>query len=412
LPDHNSTDTDTAATIAQAPRLAQSPRAARVAVIVVFLTHALLFASWTARIPQVKARLGLSDASLGLALFGAPVGSVAAMVVTGWLLLRLGSRRMVQLTLAGYCLTGLGVGLAGSQLQLFTALALWGVFQGSLDVSMNTQGISVERAVGRPIMSGFHGAWSIGGFTGAGLGALAVAAAVPLTGQLLTLGILAAVIAGLASTRLLPDPPHQQREHQERSGAVLRHPVVLILGAVALACMLCEGAAADWSAVYLHDSLRAAPALAGLGYAAFSATMVALRLTGDRLLARVPARTLLPVLAAISTLGLASALLLRIPVAALLGFAALGIGLALIVPAAFSAAGRLPGIPAGTAVAAVSALGWVGYVGGPVLIGHLAGLISLPVALALLPLLTAAIALATRATRAFSTPAEAFTGQR
>jgi hypothetical protein len=140
--------------------------------------------------------------------------------------------------------------------------------------------------------------------------------------------------------------------------------------------------------------------------------MVALRLTGDRLLARVPARTLLPVLAAISTLGLASALLLRIPVAALLGFAALGIGLALIVPAAFSAAGRLPGIPAGTAVAAVSALGWVGYVGGPVLIGHLAGLISLPVALALLPLLTAAIALATRATRAFSTPAEAFTGQR
>jgi MFS family permease len=377
-------------------------------VVVLFAAHAALFGSWTAHIPEVKAHLALTDAGLGMALLGAPIGALAAMPVTGRLLARFDSRRVIRFTLAGYCFTAVGVGLAGSQRWLFAALALWGAFQGSLDVSMNTQGITVERALGRPVMSGFHGAWSVGGFLGAGLGAVAVAVGVSLAGQLLGFGLVAAVVAGAASSRMLPDPPSQHgrpdRPGQGRAIRVLRHPVVLVLGAVALACMLCEGAAADWSAVYLHDSLRASPAVAALGYAAFSATMVGLRLGGDRLLARVPVRTLLPGLAAVSTLGLTSALMVRAPVTALLGFAALGVGLALIVPAAFSAAGRLPGIHPGTAVAAVSALGWVGFVGGPPLIGRLADLASLPVALAILPLLTAAIAVVTRTTGVFAPP--------
>lgn len=371
----------------------------------VFVAHALLFASWTAHIPQVKMHLGLTDAGLGLALFGAPIGSVAATLVTGALLGRLGSRRMVQLTLAGYCITGPGVGLAGSQFQLFLALALWGVFLGALDVSMNTQGITVERAVGRPIMSGFHGAWSAGGFAGAGLGAGAVGAGLSLGRQLFALGLVAALVAGWASTRMLADPA-RQHDHLEHPSGILRHSVLLMLGGVALACMLCEGAAADWSAVYLHDSLRASPAVAGLGFAAFSSTMVVFRLSGDRLLARVAVRSLLPALAAISTLGVAVALLLRAPAAGLLGFAALGVGLALVVPTVYSAAGGLPGVDTGAAVAAVSAVGWVGFVGGPPLIGHLAAWVSLRAALALLPLLTAAIAVATRTAGAFAKPVE------
>jgi MFS family permease len=365
-----------------------------------------LFASWTAHIPQVKSQLGLTDANLGLALFGAPIGSLAAMLLTGRLLVRFGSRRLVQGTLLGYCLTGVGVGLAGTQVELFAALAVWGVFLGSLDVSMNTQAIVVERGLGRPVMSGFHGAWSIGGFAGAGIGALAVASGLSLSGQLVLLGALAAVAAGAASTQMLADPPPLPNDGTDRIRArrpfsVLRNPAVVVLGAVALACMLCEGAAADWSAVYLHDSLRTSAAVAGLGYAAFSAAMVALRLSGDRLLTRVPQRTLLPVLATVATGGFAAALLVRTPLAGLLGFAFLGVGVALVIPSAMSAAGRLPGIHAGTAVAAVSALGWIGFVGGPPLIGHLAETVSLPAALALLPVLTAVIAVATRTAGAF-----------
>ncbi len=392
-------------TPAGAIRAAGAPPGTRAAVLVVFFGHAFLFASWTAHIPQVKSHLGLTDARLGLALFGAPIGSMVAMLLTGRLLVRFGSRPMVQATLLGYCLTGVGVGLATTQIELFGALAVWGVFLGALDVSMNTQAIVVERALGRPVMSGFHGAWSTGGFAGAGLGALAVAQGLSLSGQLVILGLVAALVAGGASTRMLPDPPPTapllEAPDRRRPFGVLRNPVVLALGAVALACMLCEGAAADWSAVYLHDSLRTTPAVAGLGYAAFSAAMVALRLTGDRLLARVARRTLLPALAAAATVGFAAALAVRTPLAGLLGFACLGVGVALVIPSAMSAAGRLAGVHAGTAVAAVSAIGWIGFVGGPPLIGRLAQATSLPATLALLPVLTAVIAVATRTTKAF-----------
>ena len=151
-------------------------RTQRAATIAVFVSHGLLFASWTTHIPQVKAHLALTDGTLGFALLGAPIGSVAAMLVVARALPRFGSRLMVQVSLVGYCIAGPLVGIAGSLPALFAALFAWGVFQGALDVSMNTQAVTVERAAGRPLMSGFHGSWSIGAFAGAGIGALSVAA--------------------------------------------------------------------------------------------------------------------------------------------------------------------------------------------------------------------------------------------
>ena len=377
---------------------------ARLAVTVTFLTQALLFASWIAHIPNVKSRLGLDDGTLGLALLGAPIGSVLAMLATGWLLPRVGSRAVVRVALAGYCLTGVGVGLAGSLPALFLALALWGAFQGTLDVSMNAQGITVERALGRPIMSGLHGAWSIGALVGAGVGTAGVGLGLSLDGQLLGVGVVILLLVGWLSLRLLPDPPEDRHTEGSRPLTVLAHPIVLTLAVIALACMVCEGAAADWSAVYLHDALGASVTFGGLGYVAFSLTMLTVRLAGDALLGRIAARTLLPALGAIATVGFAVALLAGNAVVALVGFAALGVGLALIVPTVFSAAGRLPGINAGTAVAAVSAMGWAGFMFGPVAIGQLSKLISLPVALALIPILVGIVTLLTRRTSVLDQP--------
>ena len=374
----------------------------RLAITWTFLIQGLLFASWTPHIPHIKQSLGLGDAALGTALLGAPIGSVLAMLATGWLLPRLGSRLMVQITLVGYCLAVMTIGMAGTPLALFLSLALVGVFQGAMDVSMNTQGITVERWLRRPIMSGLHGAWSIGSLGGAAMGALAVGQGIGLTGQMVVLGLLVLLTAGWLSLRLLPDPATATATHEThvtRRGSVLTHPVVLILSGVAFASMICEGAVADWSAVYLHDALHSSATLAGFGYVAFSTTMVALRLGGNALLTRVRPRTALPVLSLIATVGLGAALVLNHPVAALLGFAALGIGLATVIPTAFSAAGQIPGVNAGVAVAAVSALGWAGFICGPPLIGHLAEWVSLPVALGLLPVLTLVIAAGTRATR-------------
>ncbi|MDT4999431.1 MAG: hypothetical protein QOK12_1536 [Mycobacterium sp.] len=378
-----------------------SPGAAatRIAITVVFVVHGLLFASWTAHIPHVKQSLGLNDGALGLALVGAPVGSIAAMCLAAMLLPRFGSRRIIQVALCGYCAAGPLVGITGSLPALFGALVLWGVFQGTLDVAMNTQAIAIERRSGRPLMSGLHGGWSIGAFTGAGIGALAVGGGLALTPQLLVLGSVAVLVAGLLSTRLLPD---------QRDGSETKTPTaetesgdgrsrwslgMLALATIAFATMLCEGTAANWASVYLSGSLGATGAVPGLGFVGFALAMVTVRLAGNRLLGRFRPDRLLPVLALVATIGFTTALLLDRPLAAIVGFGCLGLGLASVVPAVFSAAGRLPGLHPGTAVATVSAFGWAGFVIGPPVIGHVAALTSLPNALGLLPVLTGFVAL-------------------
>jgi MFS family permease len=377
----------------------------------VFVVHGLLFASWTAHIPHVKASLGLTDATLGLALLGAPVGSVCAMVAAAYLLPRLGSRRIVQIALVGYCATGPLVGLTASLPALMGALFVWGAFQGSLDVAMNTQAITVERSSQRVLMSGLHGSWSIGSFVGAGIGALAVGAGIALSSQLLVLATLAILAAGLLTTRMLPDRADRLRTDEDREAKSSgrpgrRTPTVsrwsggmLLLGGIAFASMLCEGASADWASVYMSGPLNAAAVEAGLAYATFALAMVTIRLSGNRLLTRYRADRLLPALAALATIGFSVGLLIGRPAAALAGFACLGVGLASVVPAVFSAAGRIPGLHPGTAVATASACGWAGFVCGPPLIGRLASLSSLPVALILIPVLTGFIVIATSIAR-------------
>jgi MFS family permease len=378
-------------------------RTQRAATVAVFVSHGLLFASWSAHIPQVKQHIGLTDGSLGLALLGAPVGSVAAMMVVARVLPVLGSKRMVQISLLGYSLAGPLVGLAGSLPALFAALFAWGAFQGTLDVSMNTQAVTVERAAGRPLMSGFHASWSFGAFAGAGIGALGVAAGLSLTPQLLVLAVPVLLVAGWLTTRMLQDqavpaPSHQQIPGSNRGNGrpASRVPIrlsrpVLILGAIAFASMLCEGASADWASVYLRASIHVGAAAAGLGYTVFALAMVIVRLSGNRLLRRFRRERLLPALAAAATAGFAAGLLAHRSAAVIAGFGCLGIGLALVIPTVNSAAGRLPGVSSGTAIAMVSAWGWAGFVFGPPIIGQLASATSLTVALGVLPVLTACI---------------------
>lgn len=369
-------------------------RQARAAVAGTFFVHGLLFASWAPHIPHVKAHLRIGDATLGTALLGAPAGSVSAMVIAGLLLPRLGSRALVRVCLAGYCLSGPLVGWAdsaGSVGGLFGALFVWGAFQGTLDVSMNTQAITVEHARRRPLMNGMHASWGLGAFAGAGLGTLGVQLGVSLTTQLAVEGAVVLVAVGSSTLWLLVDPPHEPHGRTARrrvSGALL------LLGAMAFASMLAEGASADWSSVYLRDSLGSG--VSGLAYTVFTLAMVVVRLLGNRLLARAHADVLLPVLAGTAAVGFGVALAIGTTPVALVGFGVLGLGLGMVMPTAFGAAGRLPGMHPGVSVAVASGLGWAGFVCGPPLIGHLAGATSLPVALGVIPALAAFIAIAAR----------------
>jgi MFS family permease len=365
----------------------------------VFFIHGLLFASWAAHIPEVKAHLGLSDGALGFDLLGAPLGSVSAMLVAVRLLPRLGSMAVVRIGLLGYCVAGPVIGLAGQRWALFGALFGWGAFQGVLDVAMNTQAVAVERRARRPSMSGFHACWSIGAFAGAAVGTLGVALGVSLSDQLLLLGVPCLVVVGRLTIHMVPDvgstaaagaavadPAGARRSWPRRRVRVSQ--AAIVLGAVAFASMLCEGVSADWASVYLRGPLHTGAATAGLGYTAFSLTMVMVRLSGNRLLARFTPRTALPVLAVVATIGFVAGLLGHTGTTVIVGFGCLGVGLGLIVPSVFSAAGRLPGRNPGATIATVSAFGWAGFVCGPPLIGQLASATSLGAALAVVPVLT------------------------
>ena len=215
-----------------------------------FFVQGFLFASWTAHIPHLKEHLGLSDGRLGVVLLGAPLGSILALLVAGHILSRLGSRPLVRIALLGYCVSGPFIGLTDSFGTFFIAFLLWGFFQGLLDVSMNTQAIVVERFSGRVLMPGFHGSWSSGALVGALVGASAVGLGVSLSEQLLVLAIPCLLVVGWLMTRMIPDQGLGDDAESSKGGREGRHGMLqrelVVLGGIAFADMLCEGAVADW----------------------------------------------------------------------------------------------------------------------------------------------------------------------
>jgi MFS family permease len=376
-------------------------RRAKLGVTAAFIAHAVVFSSWAAHIPHVKEELGLSDAALGTALFGAPVGSLAATVLSYWALPRWGSHRVVALTVAGYAGAGVTVGLARSATALFFALALWGAFQGALDVAMNTQAGAVERLAEAPLMARFHGMWSLGALLGALIGAACVGAGVGLAAQLAILGITVVVVVEPLTRYLIPDRSARsvRSRNAGRSKRGWMNATVATVAAVAFASFFCEGAATDWSANYLHNAVGAGPGISALSYAGYTATMVVTRFAAIRLHSRVPSRRLLPALALLAVVGMSVTLATANPIVSVIGFASLGAGVALLVPTAFSAA--YSASSAGSAISIVAATGWLGYLLSPPLIGHLAGSIGLSAALVTIPVMISLAGIAIRFSGAF-----------
>lgn len=357
---------------------------------VVFAANGAMFGNWAVRIPDLKLDLGLSEASLGGALLVPAAGALVSMPLTGALSARYGSRAAtVVATLVFVLVPGL-MGLAPSLPWLLPALFVFGMAYGGLDVAMNAQAVTVERALERPVMSSFHAAFSAGALVGSLTGAAAAAAELHLFLHLGATGLVLLLVAG----PLLPALLHERRTAGEQRGPLFAWPTgrLLPLAVIALAVLLAEGAVADWSAVHLRQELGTAPATAGLAFTAFSLTMVAGRLLGDRVVAAWGRVRAVRVSALVATAGgLAVAVLPWVP-AVVLGYAAMGLGLACLVPLVFVVAAGDDADP-GPALAAVSTPGYVGFLLGPPVIGGLAELLGLGTALALLPLLLAGVAL-------------------
>jgi MFS family permease len=371
-------------------------RRARGAVTAIFLLNGLVFGSWAARIPAIRDRLSLSDGELGIALACIPIGAIVAMPLAGALAARAGSRRATRAAFAAVCTITALVALAPSLVALAALLLLLGMGMGSLDVSMNVHGVTVERQYGRPIFSGFHAAFSFGGLAGAALGSLAASAGLDVRAHLALVGALCAAIGLTWSRRFLPGSADAVGEHDP---VFVRPPrTVWALGALAFACLLIEGASADWSGVYIKDELGASAGYAALGFTAFSVTMTLGRLFGDRLVERVGSVRLVRTGGIVAGVGFGAALLAGTPAAALVGFACLGAGMSSVIPIVFRAAGHVPGIASSVALSAVSSVGYLGFVAGPPAIGGIAELVGLPSALAVIVVLAVLVAALARTT--------------
>ncbi len=385
--------------------MAPGTRAARVAVTTIFLLNGLILGSWAARIPAIKERLDLGEAALGLALGLVAVGALVAMPVSGWLSARGGSRRTTRLAFVACCLALPLPALAPSYALLLPAALLIGAGNGSLDVAMNAHGVAVERRHESPILSSFHAAFSCGALIGAGIGAVAAGADVDVRWHFLGVAAVALVVGLIASRSFLP----AAADHAgEEAGPLLAWPprALWAVGAIGFCALVVEGATADWSAVYVRESLDASAGVAALAFAAFSATMTLGRLVGDKLTTAWGAEALIRRGGLLSAAGVAGALLIADPIAATLGFALVGFGIAAIVPVVFRAASEVDGVAPGVGIAAAATTGYFGFLVAPPIIGGVAEVTSLPLALGLLVLLSLVMAaLASRVRKPALSPA-------
>ena len=380
----------------------RSARRARLAVAAIFFANGVVLGTWAVRIPAVKGALHLDDAELGVALLFTAVGSVLSMPLAGRVVARRGSRGT---TLAAYyasCVALPLLALAPSLVILALALFAYGASVAATDVSMNAHGLVVERRYGRPILASFHAAFSVGGLAGASAGGVVAAAGIGPRPHLLATALVLVVVGVAVSPLLLP----ATADAPDAAHTWVRPPRRLaLIGLLAFCCLFAEGAAADWSAVYASGPLHAGPGIAALGFAAFSLTMTAGRLVGDRLTMRWGAVALTRRGGTLAAFGLAAALLISHPAAAVVGFACVGAGLASVVPVAFRAGGSAPGVAPGVGIAAVSTIGYLGLLAGPPSIGLAAKLVGLPLALGIVVLLLATLVVLAPTTRPAEAPA-------
>jgi fucose permease len=367
---------------------------------------------WMARIPAAKSQVHLSDGTLGVALFAVPVGLVLGAALAERLVDRVGSRVLCRICGVGSCVAVALPGLAHSLLELMAGLFVIGVVGGTLDVAQNAQGVRVEVAYARPVMTSMHAFYSLGAILGSLTGAGLAWAGVGLLPSLAAVGVAGALIDGTAGPWLLPEAPRAvlaSSSPPASPGAVITgtspdarrrvRRLVLALGVLGVCGLVGEGAAGDWSAVYLRDNLGTSAGFAALGFAAFSVTMTLGRGIGDRLIHRFGVVCVIRVCGLIATAGLALALATPVPVVAIAGFTAFGAGLSIVVPQVFAAGGRADPLRPGSGLAKVVGLGYTGMAAGPAIIGLIANKIGLHLALLIPVALAAWIAVAAQALR-------------
>jgi fucose permease len=378
-------------------------RRARGAVMALFAVNGATYNSLVPRFPALRDGLGLSNAELGIAIAAFPAAALLVGVLAGPLIARFGSGRVAaSVSLVGALLLPL-VAVAPGWWALAAALFVLGITDAWTDAAMNAQGLVVQGRYGRSIINGLHATWSVAAVGAGLLGAAAAGLGVPIGWHLTAVAVVLVVTSAVAWVFTVPDPPHISEEPAVGVRSVLRsRPAVLGLLAIA-GLMVCSGAVEDssasWGAVYLRDDLGTGAFVAGLPFVAFQVFMTAGRVGGDRVVDRFGAVRVARLGALVAAVALAVALLVAHPVAAVVGWAVAGLGVATLFPLAFAAAGTVPGVRPGDGIAVVGFLARLGFLVTPPVIGAIADASTVGTGLLLIPVAALGAAVLARSLR-------------
>lgn len=361
-----------------------SRRNYRIAVSSLFFLSGLCFSSWASRIPTIQTNLRLSDGGLGTVLLALPIGLMMSLPLAGYLVAKFGSRIIVIGSAILYACTLPFIGFAQQSWQLMAVLFMFGLGGNLLNIAMNTQGVGVEAVYNRSIMASFHGIWSLAGFTGAGIGTLMISQSIAPYYHFLIISAVALLIVLCAwSYTLVTD----NNANIDQPIFVKPDKSLLNLGIIAFCCMICEGTMFDWSGVYFQKVVKAKAAWIGAGYTAFMSTMAAGRFVADWLVTHFGIKKILQASGVVIATGLSVAIIFPDIATSIAGFILVGAGVSSVVPLVYSAAGKSKKVSPGVALAAVSTIGYLGFLIGPPLIGFIAQASSLRVSFILIALL-------------------------
>ncbi|MEV0594027.1 MFS transporter [Nonomuraea cavernae] len=372
--------------------MARDLRIARYGAILTFVMAGLMVGTMTVRIPALSDKLGLSESSLGIILLAWGLGALVTMQAMRRIMARAGSKAVLRV---GGPLTALGlvgVAFAPNLPLLLVAAAFFGMAFGVVDIAMNAQGSTVERAYGRPLMNGMHAGWCVGAIAAGALGSVSIALGLSFTANVALVGLVSLPAMVLIGRAYLPEAPAPRAATAARRRMP---PIVYLLGALMFFAFMVEGTVADWNGLFMRDELGAPEALAALGYPVFEAGMLVARVTGDRLRSRFGVRGMLTVSGLATTGFFLVVLAAPTPLVAVFAMFFVGLGVATISPMTLSLAGTVTDNP-GPAIAQAGAMGYAGLLLGPVVIGFLSDVTSLRTALGIAVLLGLLITVAAR----------------
>jgi MFS family permease len=361
----------------------------RITVSAFFFFNGFLYANWASRLPELQELLNISHGSLGNLLFILAIGAVIGMPFTGWLALNFGSAFITKVFAIVLCFAISMIAFPPNLGLESVVFFIIGLSNGGMDVTMNEQAVLVERLWKKPIMSSFHGLWSVGMATGAGTGALFSKSQTDLSAHFITIGVISLAALMWASRFLIKE--RFTKTGNERT-FVLPKRMIVPLGLIAFCGMLSEGSVADWSAIFMNRVIGASESFSALAFGAFGAGMTTGRFTGDYFTMRFGKKKLLLADGLLAITGLAIALGFVSVGSTFLGFFLAGLGLATIVPIIYTTAGNAPGVSPSIGIAMATTIGYAGFFVGPPVIGYLADGYGLRIGLAF-PLLLLAIML-------------------